>query len=217
MTLIVSLPENNLELAKAALSEGADALKMHVNVEHRASGNKFHSTQAYMEMFQQIRAEYSGPLGIVPGGSFEDIQRSEMDLLTQIGIDYFSIYAHHMPSWMMQLDTFEKTFAITADYSYEKLGQVKDLGMTALEASIVPGEEYGSPLTFRDILSYRYLVKKIDVPVLVPSQRKLVANDISLLSQAGVKGVMLGAIVVGHTVDSIKEAVSSFRNATDIL
>lgn len=215
MTLIVSLPENNLELAKAALSEGADAVKMHVNVEHRASGNKFHSTEAYMEVFQQIRAEYSGPLGIVPGGSFQDIQQSEMNLLTQIGFDYFSIYANHMPSWMMKLNTIEKTFAIPANYSHDKLGLVNRLGITALEASIIPGEEYGSPLTFQDILTYGSLVDKMDVPVLIPSQRSLVEDDLSLLHQVGVKGVMLGAIVVGQTVESIKEKVSSFKNAMD--
>lgn len=215
MTLIVSLPENNLELAKAALSEGADAVKMHVNVDHRASGNKFLSTEAYMEEFHQIRAEYSGPLGIVPGGSFKDIQQSEMDLLTQLGFDYFSIYANHMPSWMMKLSTIEKTFAIPANYSHDTLGLVNKLGITALEASIIPGEEYGSPLTFQDILTYGSLVDKMDVPVLIPSQRSLVEDDLSLLHQVGVKGVMLGAIVVGQTVESIKEKVSSFRNAMD--
>ncbi len=217
MTLIVSLPKNNLDLAKAALSEGADAVKMHVNVNHRASGNKFHSTETYFEEFQQIRAEYSGPLGIVPGGSFTDIRRSEMSLLTKIGFDFFSIYAHHMPNWMMQLPDIEKTFAITSDYSFEKLGNVKGLGITALEASIVPSEEYGTPLTFQDILSYKSLVEKVDVPVLIPSQRKLVEDDISMLSKAGVKGVMLGAIVVGHSAESIKKAVSQFRSAIDNL
>lgn len=217
MALIVSLPENNLELAKAALSEGADAVKMHVNVEHRASGNHFHSTEAYREVFQQIRAEYSGPLGIVPGGSFNSIKKSEMDLLTQIGFDYFSIYSHHLPSWMMKLKTMEKTFAIHADYSQEMVGKVGDLGITALEASIVPGEEYGSLLTFQDILTYGAIVEKMDVPVLIPSQRKLVADDISLLNQVGVKGVMLGAVVVGNSAESIKENVSSFRKAIDDL
>ena len=36
-TLVVSLPSNDLELAKAALEGGADAVKVHCNVWHRAS------------------------------------------------------------------------------------------------------------------------------------------------------------------------------------
>ncbi|MEK3857289.1 hypothetical protein [Cytobacillus sp. FSL H8-0458] len=215
VTLIVSLPENNLELAQAALSEGADAVKMHVNVNHRASGNEFRTTESYMEVFRQIRSEYTGPLGIVPGGSFEEIKQSELNLLSQAGFNYFSIYAHHMPSWMMKLAGMEKTFAISSDYDIENMGQLKSLDITALEASIVPGEEYGSPLTFKDILAYKYLAEKVDVPLLIPSQRKLVPDDISLLSQAGVKGIMLGAIVTGHTAESIKSSVVEFRNAID--
>ncbi|WHY61484.1 hypothetical protein [Cytobacillus firmus] len=215
VTLIVSLPENNLKLALAALSEGADAVKMHVNVKHRASGNEFNAAESYIDVFRHIRSKYTGPLGIVPGGSYEEIKQSEMNLLSQIGFDYFSIYAHHMPSWMLKLSNMEKTFAISSDYDIEKMGQLRSLDITALEASIVPGEEYGSPLTFKDILAYKFLAEKVDVPVLIPSQRKLVPDDISLLSQAGVKGIMLGAVVTAHTADSIKSSVADFRNAID--
>jgi hypothetical protein len=215
MTLIVSLPENNLEFAQAALREGADAVKMHVNVNHRASGNTFSSAEAYRDVFQQIRSEYAGPLGIVPGGSFEEIKSSEMKILAEYGFNYFSIYAHHMPSWMVTHSDMEKTFAISSDYVAKKMASLRAFGITALEASIVPGDEYGSPLTFKDILSYQYLAEKADVPVLIPSQRKLVPDDISLIVQAGVRGVMLGAVVTGHTTESIKGAVADFRNAID--
>jgi len=39
-TLVVSLPENNLELARAALEGGAQAIKVHANVWHRSSGQR---------------------------------------------------------------------------------------------------------------------------------------------------------------------------------
>ncbi|HQN29432.1 MAG TPA: hypothetical protein PLT43_12740, partial [Mesotoga sp.] len=41
--LIVSLPENTFEFARAALENGADAVKLHVNVKHRVTG-KLHAT-----------------------------------------------------------------------------------------------------------------------------------------------------------------------------
>ena len=74
IALIVSLPENNWELARAAIESGVDAVKLHVNVEHRASGNHFYSTEAYRTEFHKIRSEFTGPLGIVPGGALESIQ-----------------------------------------------------------------------------------------------------------------------------------------------
>nr|WP_275695575.1 hypothetical protein [Fredinandcohnia sp. SECRCQ15] len=217
MTLIVSLPENRLDLAKAAIHAGVDAVKLHVNVEHRASGNRFASVESYEEVFCKIRDEFSGPLGIVPSGSFEDIKETEMEQLLKIGFNFYSIYAHHKPSWMLALDGIEKTFAITSEYDKGQLGNVKHLGVSALEASIIPGEEYGMPLTFKDVLAYNSLVQNVDVPVLVPSQRKLVATDIPLLHKAGVKAVMLGAIVIGKSEASIVKTISSFRNAIDTL
>jgi hypothetical protein len=215
MTLIVSLPENRFDLAKAAIHAGVDAVKLHVNVNHRASGNVFNSVESYDEIFRNIRDEFSGPLGIVPGGSFGDIRQSEMEQLMALGFNFYSIYAHDKPSWMLGLDKIEKTFAISSDYSLITIGNVKHLGVTALEASIIPGEEYGTPLTFKDVLTYNWLTQHVDVPVLVPSQRKLMPSDIPILAKAGIKAVMLGAIVIGYTEESIKNAIRTFRNAID--
>ncbi|NWQ42758.1 hypothetical protein MLOOGBEN_18810 [Bacillus sp. EB106-08-02-XG196] len=217
MTLIVSLPENRFDLAKAAIHAGVDAVKLHVNVNHRASGNVFNSVESYDEIFRSIRDEFSGPLGIVPGGSFGDISQGEMEQLIALGFNFYSIYAHDKPSWMLVLDKIEKTFAISSEYDLNAIGNVKHLGVSALEASIIPGEEYGTPLTFKDVLAYNTLVQNVDIPVLVPSQRKLVPSDIPILAKAGVKAVMLGAIVIGHTEETIQTAIRSFRNAIDSL
>ena len=40
-TVVVSLPANDLDLARAALDAGAQAIKVHCNVWHRASGHTF--------------------------------------------------------------------------------------------------------------------------------------------------------------------------------
>ncbi|MEH7111679.1 hypothetical protein V7124_04755 [Neobacillus niacini] len=217
MTLIVSLPENRVELAKAAIDAGVDVVKLHVNVEHRASGNHFTSVETYFDIFRRIREEFSGPLGIVPGGAFEDIKQGELENLIGLGFNFYSIYAHHHPSWMLSLNKMEKTFAITSDYNINSIGNVGHLGVSALEASIIPGEQYGTPLTLKDVLAYNSIVQHVDVPVLVPSQRKLVPSDIPLLAKAGVKAVMLGAIVIGHTEASIQSEITSFRKAIDLL
>lgn len=42
-TLVASLPANRIDLAKAALEGGAQAIKVHMNVWHRASNNTFGS------------------------------------------------------------------------------------------------------------------------------------------------------------------------------
>ncbi|WP_240636839.1 hypothetical protein [Paenibacillus silvae] len=217
LSLIVSLPGNDLTLARAALEEGADALKVHYNVGHRASGNHFGPLDEYTEIFRAIRSQFGGPFGVVPSGSIEGIRREDVERLAGIGFDFYSIYAHHLPSFMLQDLGLGSTFAINDAYDVSLVESTAHFGFTALEASIVPGEEYGSPLSFADVLHYRQLVLKAGVPVLVPSQRKLVSEDVPVLHHSGIKAIMLGAIVTGKTEDQLRRAVSSFRNAIDRL
>ncbi|WKL04796.1 hypothetical protein Q0F98_19155 [Paenibacillus amylolyticus] len=217
LSLVVSLPENDIGLARAAMEEGADALKVHYNVGHRASGNHFGPLDMYAEVFQAIRSEFGGPLGVVPSGSIDGAQREDVEGLSGLGFDFYSIYAHHLPSFMLNDLGLAPTFAINEEYDASLVTSAAYFGFTALEASIVPGKEYGTPLSFMDVLKYRRLVLQAQVPVLVPSQRKLVPADVRVLRDTGVKAIMLGAVVTGNTEDQLRRAVNEFRNAVDSL
>ncbi|QJD87759.1 hypothetical protein [Cohnella herbarum] len=217
LTLIVSLPANDAVLAGAALKEGADGLKVHYNVGHRASGNHFGQLDEYEAVFRNIRGQFDGPFGVVPSGSIEGAKREDIERLAPMGFDFYSIYGHHLPSFMLQDLGLERTFAINESSDLALLPSASHFGFTALEASVIPGSEYGTPLSFADVLKYRYLVERARMPVLVPSQRKLVPDDIRALSDAGIKAVMLGAIVVGKTEDTLRKAVADIRDAIDRL
>ncbi|WP_239615075.1 hypothetical protein [Cohnella mopanensis] len=217
LTLIVSLPANDADLARAALEAGADGLKVHYNVGHRASGNHFGQLDEYEDVFRSIRDQFDGPFGVVPSGSIEGAKREDIERLAPMGFDFYSIYGHHLPSFMLDGLGLERTFAINESSDLSLLASASHYGFTALEASVIPGAEYGTPLSFADVLKYRYLVEHAKMPVLVPSQRKLVPDDIRALSDTGVKAVMLGAIVVGKTEDTLRKAVAEIRNAIDRL
>ncbi|MFC4599466.1 hypothetical protein [Cohnella hongkongensis] len=215
LTLVVSLPANDVELARAALEAGADGLKVHMNVGHRASGNRFGPLAEYEAAFREIRAMFEGPLGIVPAGSVEEAKPDEIRRLAPLGFDFYSIYAQHLPSFMLDGTGLDRTFAVNEHSDLDLLSAASHYGMTAVEASIVPGAEYGTPLSFADVLKYRHIVERAQVPVLLPSQRKLVPDDIRVLGETGIKAVMLGAIVVGTTEETIRRAVAGFRDAID--
>ncbi|WP_339196616.1 hypothetical protein MKY95_02105 [Paenibacillus sp. FSL P4-0176] len=217
LSLVISLPENDIALARAAMEEGADALKVHYNVGHRASGNHFGPLDMYAEVFRAIRSEFGGPLGVVPSGSIDGARREDVERLSGLGFDFSSIYAHHLPSFMLNDLGLDPTFAINEEYDASLVKSAAHFGFTALEASIVPGKEYGTPLSFADVLKYRRLVLQAQVPVLVPSQRKLVQEDVRVLRDTGVKAIMLGAVVTGNTEEQLRRAVNGFRNAVDSL
>lgn len=215
--MIISLPANDAALAQAALEEGADGLKVHVNVGHRASNTQFGPLSQYEPVFRQIRELCKGPLGIVPADRPEDVERDEMAKLASMDFDFYSIYAHHLPSILIQDERWDRTFAINDSYDLSLITDLQHFGFTALEASIVPGSEYGSPLTMADLLKYRSLARKAGIPVIVPSQRKLIADDLQPLLEAGVRAVLLGAVVTGRSEQQLRRTVSEFRNAIDRL
>ncbi|HZG13776.1 MAG TPA: hypothetical protein VE710_02040 [Candidatus Bathyarchaeia archaeon] len=213
--LMVSLPQNDVELAKAAIEEGADGLKVHINAYHRASGNRFGPLSHYLEPFRAIRDLFDGPLGIVPGGSFHEVNPDEAKQFASLGIDFTSIYGHHLPPALLKLDGVASTFAIHDQFDLELLDAVKDFPMTALEASVIPGREYGTPLTFADLLKYRYLVKKAEIPVIVPTQRRITPADVPVLRETGIRALLVGAVAIGKTADEIKRSIAAFRQAID--
>ncbi|MGF9905865.1 hypothetical protein [Brevibacillus porteri] len=213
--LMVSLPQNDETLARAAMEEGADGLKMHINVYHRASGNRFGPLAEYMDFLQTIRSQFAGPIGIVPGGSMEELNPEEIKQFDSLGIDFVSIYGHHLPASLLKIEGVASTFAIDAQFDLNRLEAVMHFPMTALEASIIPGSEYGTRLTFADLLTYRYIVEKAGIPIIVPTQRKIVAEDIVALRETGVRVLLAGAMAIGRTEDEIRRSIHALRNAID--
>lgn len=210
LTLIASLPSNDLELAKGAIAGGADVIKVHLNVEHRASGTTFGSLEDNLNFLQKLSNEFTGPIGIVPGGNFKSVNKLELKKLIEIGFSYYSIYMKHMPSYMLGLD-MEKTVAGDSSFDLQSIRSLNNSVVDAFEASIIPGEEYGTPLCFEDLLNYQSIVETLDIPVIVPTQRKVTADDIPYLKSTGIKALMAGAVVTGETAISIEKTLKDFK------
>ena len=211
--LIMSLPENNPALCRAAFEEGADVVKVHINVEHRASGTHFGSLQEERAVLEEMLACAKGPMGLVPGASVQAVTR-DVYAASQMGFDFFSVYAHHMPALTF---TVPQTWMLACDgtYTNEEIEAFEQVGAGVVEASVMPAAEYGQPLNARDLICYRNVVKHTKLPVVVPTQRLIRPEELGPLMQTGVRGLMIGAVVTGRTEDSIRRAVAAFRNQLD--
>ncbi|WP_127587189.1 hypothetical protein [Paenibacillus koleovorans] len=214
-TLIVSLPANSRELFQAAVEGGADAVKIHFNVEHRASGTRFGSVAEYEELLAEICGSFAGPVGAVAGDSPQKVTPDELTRLAEAGIDFVSLYAHHAPGWLLTDKRISRMMAVSGDYADSAISAYRSLPIDMLEASIVPGNEYGTPLNVRDLLHYRALVERCAKPVVVPSQRSLKAEELEALLLTGVRGVMIGAIVTGAEAQSVYDVTCRFRRELD--
>ena len=215
MTLIMSMPVNDLEVMQASLRAGADVIKMHVNLLHRASGNSFGSLRENAEVFKKMFAATDVPMGIVLGADVDTV-RAELGNLGDYDFSFLSLYGHHAPLGVCDIPE-ELMAACDGTYTMDEVKAFASCGAGVLEASIMPGSEYGMPLSFRDVCKYKALVENTTLPVVVPTQRKVRPEDVKALYQAGVKALMVGAVVTGETAESVYEAVSAFRKAIDAL
>lgn len=210
MTLVVSLPMNSIDMARVAVEYGAHALKIHVNVHHRASGNRFGSLIEEMDSIQDILATVNVPLGLVPGGADAFISQDEFRVIEEWGVDFFSVYAQHMPLFLSEKTKLTRMIAIDHAITPLELQGISTAPIDVLEASIIPNEAYGFPLNFADLIKYAGIVKSVNKPVLVPTQKAIKPTEVKNLSFIGVKAIMIGAVVTGQDLECLKQVTAQF-------
>jgi len=212
-TLIVSLPRNSLELAKAAKKGGADALKVHIHIYHEAAGIRFGSLAQERAALEEILA-LGLPTAIVIASEGDIATPEEMSEIQAMGFEAFDAYTHHLPAWMFSLSGIAKMVAVDASFLPETGRRLECLGMDILEAALVPPSGYWHPLMLEDLLCYRLLREAVSVPIVIPTQRLIRPEDVSLLfSSCRPNALMIGAVVAGKDADSIAAATERYKQA----
>ncbi|ABY95450.1 MULTISPECIES: hypothetical protein [Thermoanaerobacter] len=215
MTLIVSLPQNTLELALAAVNGGADAIKVHTNVFHRASGNRFPRLIEQVDILEEIVRKVNIPVGIVPGGDESCIEKEEIKILKDIGFDFISMFVHHMPLYIYKSGLTIMS-AITRDYTIDEIKTLNYLNVDIIEADMLP-EDKSDTIHLADLMRYREIVECVNKPVVVPTQRIILPEEVEDLYNIGAKGFMIGAVVTGNNPEQVEKATSEYRKAINRL
>jgi hypothetical protein len=219
-TLVVSLPSNDIRLVKAALRGGAEAIKCHINVLHRASG---HSFGPFAENRDFIKALVDTcavtPAGLVCGADSAYINEEELGEIEKLGIDFFSSYAAYLPNFMMESAALSRMAAIDSGYNQNTLDGVNVFPPDVLECSIQSGEAYHSKMTYADVLRYADIASKVKVPCLVPTQKWTAPAETRALYKAGCKALMIGAVVMGKDPSEydVEKCTAAFAEAVRCL
>ena len=217
MCLIASIPENNYEIAKAAWEAGADAVKVHINVWHRASNNTFGTLEDNFEVFSKILKDCPVPVGIVVG---EDafVAEDNVDKAIEMGFDFISLYGHHTPASLAYRKDITNFFAVNSTYTFDEINAVSNSSFAdILEMSICLPETYGERLNAKDLVRYEYLSKHSAIPTVVPTQHLVLPTDVKALYKCGVKAVRVGAISRGKDIETISKTLKEFRKEIDKL
>lgn len=214
-TLMVSLPKNTPEMARAAIEGGAHAIKVHLNCHHFASDTRFgswaHERPALLEV---LSAAEGVPVGLVTG---EETQPSDEELqeIQKTGFDFWDLFARYTPPQFLRLPGLVRMVAVDSMWTPEMIVWMARLGVQIIESSIIPREQYRSPLNLIDLTAYARLAKVCPIPILVPTQKAVRPQDVEFLAQVGTAGITIGAVVTGNAPDSLREATAEFRTAVN--
>jgi hypothetical protein len=209
--LIVSLPRNDAALAKAAASAGADLLKVHINVHHRASGTRFGSLEDEEDRLDAI-LKVGVPTGLVPGEEMM-VTREEIPRLRRFA--FLDAYVHRLPLFLYDVGV-PVIPAIPHNYPHDAMGSVTALPGDWLEAALVPPQGYGAEPVADDLVALARLGSLTRRRLIVPSQRRLRPEDLGrYFAITHVWAVMIGVIVTGRAARSLGRATEAFRRALD--
>jgi hypothetical protein len=212
-TLIVSLPRNDVDLARAAASAGADAVKVHLNVHHRASGTRFGSLDEEEAALGAV-LDVGLPAGLVPG---EDAMVTPAELPRLRRFAFLDAYVHRLPLFLYDAGV-PVIPAVPHDYPTERFASLNTLPGEWLEAALVHPDGYGRDPIAADLAAYALLGSATGRRLIVPTQRRVRPDDLGrYFDIPAVWAIMIGAVVTGRTPLSVGEAAASFRRALDAL
>ncbi len=205
--LVVSLPRNDPELAQAAIDGGADLLKAHVNVHHRAAGTVFGSLSEEMDRLNAI-LELGLPTGLVPGEE-RMVTPGELPLLRRFA--FLDAYLTHLPLYLYAAGV-PVVPAIPHDYPVEALTFLRRLPGEWAEAALVPPQGYGRPPAEEDFAALVRAAEASGRRLIVPTQRRIRPEDLEhYFALPAVWAVMIGAVVTGADPGGIRSTTLAFR------
>ncbi len=213
--LMVSLPRNCPELARAAAQAGAQCLKVHINCHHFASDTRFGSFSQELPVLKEIRDATDLPLGIVTG---EQVQPGapELDQLSQFGFDFWDLFAGYTPATHLDLQ-MGKMVAVDSHWTPDLVDKLAFFGVDVIESSVIPRDHYRTGLNLVDLCTYARLAESSKMPILIPTQKAIQPREVGYLRQAGAAGITIGAVVTGLELPRLADTTAAFRQAIDDL
>ena len=98
----------------------------------------------------------------------------------------------------------------------KEMGDLNDKA-DVLDAAIIPRAKTAKEMSIGDLQNYISIIISSGLPVLIPTERLIRPSEVSILADAGAKGIILTKTVFGSGRNKIEKVVSEFRIAADDL
>jgi hypothetical protein len=201
LTLIVKLPENTVEMAKAAEASGADAICL-----------------SYSEDKDTLR-DIIDAVKISVGMSLDEniLTEDEMKDFKKLGFDFVDIPSNDAPDHLLKMGGFGRILSLDPDYSGLDLTRLSDRPIDGLDAAVIMPEDWGKELNVGDLQQYITIAMSTTLPVIVPAQKSIRASEVPIIWDTGAKGIMIGENIIGDNVQSMKAVIKEYRSAMETI
>lgn len=203
LTLIVSLPENSIEFAKAAEESGADAIAIKIDPESK-------DKKQLIDIIKSSKV----PVGARITGN---ISEPEINGLNKLGIDFFDISLPEAPGWLLKMKDICKIAALDPEYMVNDLTKLADRSINGIDAAIISESDIGKDLTVGDLQQYITIALSTGLPVIVPTQKLIRVSEVPIIFDTGAKAIMINDIVAGTSIQSLKAVTKEFKEAIEAL
>ena len=210
MTLVVALPQNDTELAEAAVKGGADALQLHINT--HGFGDFAEEKENLAKVIKAVKV----PVGIMTGDK-KQAGRKEMEKMVKMGADFFNIDMENMPEYAAKVKGPSKIIALGPRFTIDLVLGVQKYNAEAVDATIIPAAGWGKNLLVGDLQNYISIVLSAGIPVIVPTEKRIHPSEVAIISDAGAKGILLTPLITGTTAKHVHDATRLYRAAVDDL
>jgi hypothetical protein len=207
LTLIADLAEPNLELAKAAVAGGIDAMQIHLPVDDAA---------AILRNLVSWPRELKIPIGVMFDGKKAPAEEIVKECL-KLGFDFVNFRRDSLPPYYSNIVGLAKVMTLAQSFTMDLVLGIDEHGAQALVAAIVPPGEQGKKLVVGDLQNYISVVLAAGIPVVIPTQVAIQPSEVAIIADTDAKGLLLTPLVLGKTAAHAEKNTREFKVAVDEL
>ena len=207
---------NNRQFAIACEEGGTDAVIFHLN-QDSLSGGRFGGPELEEDSIKDALSVLKAPVGISIGDA-RQLLEDEWETIVSLGFSFVNMYAHHLPSFIWRDSRIEKIVSIGPGYILEQVKALSEFEkISGLVAALTPNQDMGMPLTLLDLTTLKLISRLSIKPVYVPTQRKILPQDLALLGEQGCRGLLITSTAYGDTEQSCREQIVRYKEAINRL
>ncbi len=212
IALVAILPQNNSEYADAAAGAGADVIMVGIDKTDTSLPGLFGSFDLMEDSIDTILSTTTVPVGISIGDSRPLIEENWERIVAK-GFSFVNMFAHHMPSFVLEDTRLEKLVSIGPGYMLEQVKSISEIdGVTALEAAIVAPQGRSHVFSALDLATLGVLAGLSSKPLLLRTQKRMGASDVRSVMKSGLRGLSVDAAALEPGIEAYRDAITTFRS-----